>query len=302
MMPMAQSPPNLLKNPVPDPPAGTELALLAASLRVVYLRGGETRALLRDQRQVLPFTLIGQSCDVPLRVQLADQAIVPVPTGGGYILPAGQPHRVFASGPGQVGRFRWAHLHLQFQDGIDLFHFCQSPAGVSAATGRQIGQLNLALLRASQTAPPSMAGAVRLHRLCARLLTLLIRCCPARAEGLAQLATLSRLEPVFQFMREHLARPVLRDELAHAAGLSPSRFHALFQQSTGRSPLAYLTQLRLQRAQEILLSTNRPIAQVAEAVGFRDPFHFTRTFTRTTGMSPRRYRVAARDTHPPAGS
>lgn len=87
------------------------------------------------------------------------------------------------------------------------------------------------------------------------------------------------------YLHTHLSEPVSLTELAAVAGVSTYRVVRLFQQATGLPPHAYLTQLRVRRARE-LLATSRSVAEVAVATGFYDQAHLTRHFKRIVGVSP----------------
>ncbi|WP_354498666.1 helix-turn-helix domain-containing protein [Paenibacillus favisporus] len=56
------------------------------------------------------------------------------------------------------------------------------------------------------------------------------------------------------------------------------------------SPYQYLLQVRIGKAQELLLATNRPLADIAAEVGFEEYSHFLATFRKIVGMSPSHYR------------
>jgi AraC family transcriptional regulator, arabinose operon regulatory protein len=94
-----------------------------------------------------------------------------------------------------------------------------------------------------------------------------------------------------QYLREHLATRVSVAELAALARLSPSHFAALFRRATGTGVLQYQTRLRMSRARELLDTTDRPIAEIARALGYADPFYFSRHFHSVHGVSPSDYRV-----------
>lgn len=81
--------------------------------------------------------------------------------------------------------------------------------------------------------------------------------------------------------------------MARRAGMGETAFRAAFQRLTGRPPRAWLEQRRFERARHLLLSTDRPIARIAAACGYDDPFHFSRVCRRLTGQSPRNLRRQA---------
>lgn len=65
-----------------------------------------------------------------------------------------------------------------------------------------------------------------------------------------------------------------------------------FRKATGRTPYQYLLELRVAEGARLLATTAAPVAQVAEACGFLDPLHFSKSFRLKTGRSPRAFRLA----------
>jgi AraC-like DNA-binding protein len=84
--------------------------------------------------------------------------------------------------------------------------------------------------------------------------------------------------------------------MARAARLSPAHFSREFRRAFGESPHQYLLMRRLERAAELLRTTDRSVADICLTVGLRSVGSFTTSFGRTFGMSPTAYRAA----HPPA--
>ena len=82
--------------------------------------------------------------------------------------------------------------------------------------------------------------------------------------------------------------------VARELGLSASHFRFIFRQATGQPFHKYLVALRLEHAREILMSEQRSIGEVADAVGFGALSHFSRSFTQRFGVSPTRIKKVIR--------
>jgi transcriptional regulator GlxA family with amidase domain len=91
------------------------------------------------------------------------------------------------------------------------------------------------------------------------------------------------------FIAGNLGERFTLDDLARQAGVSRFHFARLFRVSTGYSPMAYLLKSRIERAKQMLLQDDRPVCEIAAALGFCDQSHLTRTFRRMTGATPREF-------------
>lgn len=278
------------KNPASSLSRQQLVATLESSLGVEYLRGGTNESRLDSPWAAHPFTLVGQSPDGALVVELEGHRACRAPRGCGYIIPEGVRTRP-RSNDGKLRQYHWSHLRLRVLGEVDLFHFITSPMVVQPTVGREIARINRAL---SRTQSPGETPLIRViaerRRLCSELLALIVEVSTPRPGAWQTLAMISQLLPVLRFMRDQIGRPVLQSELTKLAGLSASRFHTVFRAATGLPPQRYLMNLRLRAAQEQLISTRIPVNEIAQAVGFRDAFHFSRMFKRASGMSPRAYR------------
>lgn len=80
------------------------------------------------------------------------------------------------------------------------------------------------------------------------------------------------------------------DKLARLSGLSRSSFMAAFDREIGTSPMRYVAERRMRKAEELLISTQESIAQISWQCGFESPAAFTRAFRRHHGESPQQFR------------
>lgn len=104
----------------------------------------------------------------------------------------------------------------------------------------------------------------------------------------------ARIDRAVEIMLARYAQDLDAAALARACHLSVSRFAHLFRDVTGTSPLRYLENLRVWKAQELLLGTSAPIKEISHNVGFADPLYFSKVFRRNLGTGPRAYRKQAR--------
>jgi AraC family transcriptional regulator len=91
-------------------------------------------------------------------------------------------------------------------------------------------------------------------------------------------------------MREHLDEPIGLDELAALAGLSRFHFCTAFRQATGSTPYAWLVNLRIERARQLLAHPELPVTEIALAVGYETPSSFAAAFRKITGVTPSAFR------------
>lgn len=102
---------------------------------------------------------------------------------------------------------------------------------------------------------------------------------------------LLRIGEALSHLEQNIQNEVDLEELANIAHMSRRSFLRVFQSATGSSPLAWLIERRIERACGLLRHTDKRITEIAFDVGFNDSNYFTRQFRKTTGVSPRQYRL-----------
>lgn len=93
---------------------------------------------------------------------------------------------------------------------------------------------------------------------------------------------------ICEFIETHYADTLSLEQLARKARLSPFHFQRVFLKNTGVSPHDYLVQLRIKKAQALLLKRHG-IVRVSLDTGFADQSHFTHTFKKVIGITPGKY-------------
>lgn len=95
-------------------------------------------------------------------------------------------------------------------------------------------------------------------------------------------------------IRADFAKPLGLQELARAASLSPRQFQRKFRETLGLSPRELLIKTRVLAASRALRESGKSLAEIALTCGFCDQSSFTQHFRKHTGLSPARFREAAR--------
>ncbi len=98
------------------------------------------------------------------------------------------------------------------------------------------------------------------------------------------------VDQAIAYIRDHITEPLQADEVARYVGLNRSYLSTLFKQHTGLSPLRYIQQFRLTKAQHLLESTQLSVAAIAYSCGYQQPESLIKLFKQQYGVSPASYR------------
>ena len=92
------------------------------------------------------------------------------------------------------------------------------------------------------------------------------------------------------FINEHFSQKMTLESLSEMFGYSPSRFSHLFFHVTGTSPMAYLRNVQLENARELLSYAQTSVKEVALYCGFTDQLYFCKAFKKRYGVSPSEFK------------
>ena len=99
-----------------------------------------------------------------------------------------------------------------------------------------------------------------------------------------------RWKKLLYYIEEHYPERITLEMLADVAGLSPKYLCRAFARLTGKTPLAYLNEYRLDCACEMLRNTDETILSIAMSCGFNDQSYFVKHFRQSRGITPGTYR------------
>lgn len=100
-----------------------------------------------------------------------------------------------------------------------------------------------------------------------------------------------RVRPVFDLIEARYSEEISVSDAAAAVHMSKSHFMRFFKQVTGQPFIAHLNQFRIAKAQYLLASTDRTIADIGHSVGFCNQSYFGLVFRKVTHLSPREYQL-----------
>ncbi|MDD5864480.1 MAG: AraC family transcriptional regulator [Firmicutes bacterium] len=98
------------------------------------------------------------------------------------------------------------------------------------------------------------------------------------------------LRQMVGFIQANYADPIRLEDIAAAGTVCRSKCCRLFQENMGTTPIRYLNRYRLEKARELLLSTDHPVTEISHSCGFESPGYFADQFRRMYGLSPREVR------------
>ena len=103
-----------------------------------------------------------------------------------------------------------------------------------------------------------------------------------------------RLRSVISFINEHFSEKIYIDNLADMITVSADYFTKMFKDSIGKTPIDYINGLRVNRAMQLLFTTDKQMAELADEVGFCNPNYFHKIFKQYMGVSPLNYRKSSK--------
>lgn len=256
--------------------------------------------------QAEPFTT-ATTADLLLVVNLRGAFAMERQRAGGWSAAPYQPGVIGATAPGGSATLRWrstrspelpSSVHLHLSSGLlrDTAADLGTPGllaklpdallledpFVSAAAQALLGAVEQ---RAAPLYGDCLAQALAAHLLCAPPLTTVAHQPP----GTGALTGVA-LDRVVDHMRDHLGEDVSLADLAGIANISKFHFLRLFSQAMGSTPHRYLVGLRMERAAELLRTTEQSVLHVSAVCGYRSPSQFAGAFRRHYSATPAHYR------------
>jgi AraC-like DNA-binding protein len=123
-----------------------------------------------------------------------------------------------------------------------------------------------------------------------------VRCADYRLLSAVQLqsfdddASLAKISAIVDFLSEHYSDGFSMAELCARVGMTESSFSRYFRRATGNTFTDFVTRLRINKACQLLMESDRYITNVCYDVGFNNVANFNRRFLHVKGMTPKEFR------------
>lgn len=204
-----------------------------------------------------------------------------------FCIPARRGHRYYAD-----AREPWSLLWVHFQ-GEDTAYFPLDEGRklrLDAARGRDRIQSLFELLFEVLEEDYTLGNFIYLSQ----ALELLLAELYAR-RGPAETGIQNRhVTEAIRFMYRRLGCSLTLEEIAEQFGFSRSYLNLIFKKHTQYAPMDFFIRLKMKEACKLLRSTDLYVYEVAQRLGYKDPYYFSRIFAKIVGSSPRAYREGAR--------
>ena len=114
--------------------------------------------------------------------------------------------------------------------------------------------------------------------------------CISSAREAAESQLIKPVRMAQQYVEDHYTEKIMLEDVAEVVGLNPVYFSALFKKETGLNFSTYLINFRMEKAKELLTTTNDTISVIAGAVGYPEQKYFSQQFKKVVGVKPVIYR------------
>lgn len=179
------------------------------------------------------------------------------------------------------------HFHVRLAGGVDVMAYLNPPSVAEVGRNSRLDQYLHGLLTdyqgqshcPSQELVPGWTHLV-VHAYLRR---------QVQAGNLSLQSVDPMIPELLDLLSEHLASPLTLPQIAQMVGYTPQHTNRLFRQALGVTPLQYLMQLRMNRAADLLAEGIFAIHAIGKAVGFEDPYYFSRMFKQYHSRSPQQY-------------
>ena len=93
-----------------------------------------------------------------------------------------------------------------------------------------------------------------------------------------------------EYIKQNYSKAINLDEVSYYVNISPYYFSKIFKEGTGENFIEYLTNIRIEKAKELLSTSDYSMKEICVMVGYSDPNYFSRSFKKNVGVTPTEYK------------
>jgi two-component system response regulator YesN len=98
------------------------------------------------------------------------------------------------------------------------------------------------------------------------------------------------IEAAKEYIGNNFSKDLSLDDVSRIVNISPYYFSKLFKEATGENFIEYLTNIRIEKAKDLLLNSDIAMKELCSMCGYQDPNYFSRTFKKNVGLTPTEYK------------
>ncbi|MBP1993528.1 AraC family transcriptional regulator [Paenibacillus eucommiae] len=216
-------------------------------------------------------------------IKIQNKLYYPQP-GQLYLLPSSVEQSYWAVNDNTFYKY-WSHFTLKVGE-TDLFQLLKLPYMVEVDDTDRLEVLFERLITEYQST--ELSAILKMNSLFLNILSYYLDACEQK-NLLFYSDSINRLEIVLQYIENHLSENLSLDTLAKLVHLHPNYFIHFFKSIIGLTPIQYTNKIRIEKAKQLLLTTNRTVTEIADEVGCQ-LIYFSRLFKQQTGAAPSEYR------------
>jgi len=221
--------------------------------------------------------------------EMKGKGVVRIVPNSVFVIPAQETFKLELKESVPLGN---AHIEFAVWGNIDILSFYDFPQLIKEPVSLDIIDIvnELAYTKKDLDESFEVCSMIHLKQLSYHLLELLLGQAKPRSDMSKRLSEMKRIQVVLDYMNEHMSEDLNRKVLADLVNLSETRFHYVFKEIMGTSPVNYLMMQRMREAQKRLLVTEDSVSEIAQKVGFDNLSYFSKMFKSKFHVSPLQYR------------
>ena len=228
-------------------------------------------------------------CDGEGWLRIGGREFYPRP-GQLFLMPAGILQSYSTTSANTFTKY-WCHFTASVGD-INLFDLIQVPYFIDVKDTIKMRKLFVELLKNYEN--PEFTSFLKVKAALLGIIAGFMEGCGGENIHMLTSGAAEKLKDVLVYIDGNLSEDISIDRLAQIAHFHPNYFIRFFKKHMGVSPLQYINRIRIDKAKELLDTTDMTVAEISDCTGIKDIYYFSRLFKEFEGISPTEFRKRRR--------